>query len=241
MQRRSAFTLIELLVVIAVIAVLMAILMPALQRARKQAKAVACQSQLHQWSLAFSMYAQDHDGSFHPGYCGGDSVWWYEAIEPYHKGGEALRLCPAATKSVEADASHPYAAYEFREILASYGTNEWIANPPQDWTSKNAEYYWRRADAKGANNIPVFSDTIWVHVNPTNEKDPPEYDGQLAHHSVWRCCTDRHSGSINLLFMDWSTRPVRLKSLWRLKWHRQFDINAPLPIWPQWMRHLPEP
>ena len=47
-----AFTLIELLVVVSVIALLIAILMPALQRVRKQARAVACQSNLHQWGLA---------------------------------------------------------------------------------------------------------------------------------------------------------------------------------------------
>jgi prepilin-type N-terminal cleavage/methylation domain-containing protein len=54
MLKRKDFTLIELSVVIAIIALLMAILMPALGRVRKQAKATACQANLHQWSLVWS-------------------------------------------------------------------------------------------------------------------------------------------------------------------------------------------
>ena len=59
--RKSGFTLIELLVVIAVVALLMGILMPVLSKARKQAKTVICQSNLHQWGLTFLMYTTDND------------------------------------------------------------------------------------------------------------------------------------------------------------------------------------
>jgi len=62
MQKEDGFTLIELLVVIAIVALLMAILMPALQRVRKQARGVACQSNLHQWASSAMMYAAEHDG-----------------------------------------------------------------------------------------------------------------------------------------------------------------------------------
>ncbi|GAI11210.1 unnamed protein product, partial [marine sediment metagenome] len=62
MRRANGFTLIELLVVIAIIALLLAILMPALQRVKKQAKAVACQANLHQWGLLFATLAEGNEG-----------------------------------------------------------------------------------------------------------------------------------------------------------------------------------
>jgi prepilin-type processing-associated H-X9-DG protein len=56
--------LVELLVVIAVISLLLAILMPALEKARRQARAAACQVNLRQWATTLALYAQDHEGRF---------------------------------------------------------------------------------------------------------------------------------------------------------------------------------
>lgn len=58
---RGCFTLIELLVVIAIIGILASLLLPALGKARDKAQVVVCLNNHRQMSLAFTIYAGDHN------------------------------------------------------------------------------------------------------------------------------------------------------------------------------------
>ena len=62
LDRRWAFTLVELLVVIAIIAILAALLLPAFNRTRARAEGIYCINNTHQLTVAWTLYADDHNG-----------------------------------------------------------------------------------------------------------------------------------------------------------------------------------
>ena len=272
-DRTRGFTLIELLVVIAIIAVLMGILMPALRRVKSQARAVACQGNLKQWSLAFRMYTNDNDGYFPTGpYNNGSSVgnlMWMSVTRPYIGDSNDLYLCPEATtpgtdwSGVETGAQHPKRAWgvylsstgwgAHKGDIGSYGISEYTGG--QGLSGGRWEQYWKSPDVKTAGMVPMFGDCTYVDGTPLHTDPPPQYDGQprtlggtSPSGEMNHFCTNRHNGSINMIFLDSSIRKVGLKELWTLKWHPEFDTTGPytstggmsLAEWPDWLRHFRE-
>jgi prepilin-type processing-associated H-X9-DG protein len=116
----------------------------------------------------------------------------------------------------------------------SFGMNAWVCNPPADqaeFESHNvARYNWRTFTIKGAGRVPLLGDEGWIDCWPLVTDDPPAYDGEPygqysgSMHMV-RICINRHNGYVNWLFMDYSVRPVGLKELWHLPWHKRYDFD----------------
>ena len=239
MDRRKGFTLIELLVVIAIIAVLMAILMPSLQKVREQAKGVLCQTRLREWGVVWSMYVEENQAKF-PDMSGHS---WMDGMRRYYADNADLLFCPMTSKKklLEEGAPVRFAVISNNNgPVASYALNEWIYDSDDTGGGRSLGDYWRHAQHRGMNNIPVMGDGAWRSDGQPNHTDaPPEYEGQprsgMNSDEIRIFTIPRHGNATNLLFMDWSSRRVGLKGLWRLKWNQGFDVNYPSPLWPAWM------
>jgi prepilin-type N-terminal cleavage/methylation domain-containing protein/prepilin-type processing-associated H-X9-DG protein len=267
MHKSRGFTLIELLVVIAIIALLMSILMPALSRVKNQARTVACRANLKQWNLYFSMYAEDNNGRLEPGVGNGHTFHWFNALRKYYKNDHKFCCCPTALKPLYDESGN--LGQQFNVFSAwgifkndpgfapegdwgSYGVNGWVEDPPAGtatvYEGFDTTNNWRTPNVKEAAYAPLLMDSLRFNLWPLHTDNPP-----VAVDEAWestqhmrRICIDRHSGGINMAFLDWSVRKVGIKELWTLRWHKTYNTEGPwtraggvLPSnWPQWMQPL---
>ncbi len=192
--QKKGFTLIELLVVIAIIALLLAILGPSLTRAKLQAQAVICRSNLKQWGLIFSLYAHDNEQSLPQSGAGAGvndtEAYWPGATLPYYED-KKIRHCPTTKIDKQIEAA-PVARSHGGAFLAwgpfppsdwgdawwdsfdsgSYGINEWCANPVDYYWDLNTDNAWRTISPKGSSNVPLMLDCVYVSTAPRDNDTP---------------------------------------------------------------------
>ena len=208
-KRKGAFTLIELLVVISVIAVLMGILLPVLQKARQQARAVKCKSNLKQWGAAFAVYAAENDGKFCDFRCTQYSqayirehfLHWMFVKKDYFSECLNLLICPSASKIEESGQNNGFikgsscTAWVARnrwlnmtkypsEVAGSYALNTSIINynmrDKRNYLARK-KYYWPDCFAKNPGKIPVMLDSTIPSLRVLDNKlYPPRFADDTA-------------------------------------------------------------
>jgi prepilin-type N-terminal cleavage/methylation domain-containing protein/prepilin-type processing-associated H-X9-DG protein len=279
MPKNKGFTLIELLVVIAIIALLMSILMPALSKAKEQARAVVCMSNMHQWGIVWKLFTDDNKGHF-PSRLGD----WLEAVVLYQTGSaaplpggtavaapgaaaeleepaegkgkyEKMLICPSAARPVidprsgraHGEKNKAWIEEENgRMFVGSFGINQYITS--NTGGGRADEEMWKVVPAKGAAYVPIMLDASRAGLTPTEQDQPPDWDGQAYYSNpadvdeIRGFCINRHGGYVIGLFGDFHVEKVKLKCLWTLRWSRTWKIphELPLPPWPVWMQPLPD-
>jgi prepilin-type N-terminal cleavage/methylation domain-containing protein len=138
-------------------------------------------------------------------------------------------------------------AYENGE-LASYGANLWIYNAQTDIQGRPREYHWRKTTGSPVpTDTPLMLDAMWRGGGPWYgaraafaPSAQPGVSTSDPSREMEHFCTPRHGSGkrTQVVFFDGSARPLKVKTLWSLKWHREWDQDyyTTAVVFPSWLR-----
>ncbi|MBN1973863.1 MAG: prepilin-type N-terminal cleavage/methylation domain-containing protein [Sedimentisphaerales bacterium] len=228
---KTAFTLLELLVVIAIIALLMGILLPSLNKARHQAKKIACQSNMRQMGIASQTYLIDSNYRLPPSSChiSDPNEYWLRILAKYTRE-NLLFSCPSDTVKDLVDWNIPLSEQKDRR-LSSFAVNA-LLDPIQYRYSAGKSMY------NNVNNIKHPSSCIWISEAPDTEQfnladhiHPEQWEGSVDYAKRF-VAWDRHSGTSNYLFSDGHAENLKFEQTYnwpdKCNWYPETA-----PKWPE--------
>lgn len=115
-------------------------------------------------------------------------------------------------------------------IAASYGANDWIYDPPpgQAIFGKPASRQWRKLEAaRQPSQTPLMADAMWRGGFFHHAGRPPVSPGfwSSPDNEEYHFSIKRHGKGLNALAFDGSVRNFRVRDLWSLPWHQEFDLT----------------
>jgi prepilin-type N-terminal cleavage/methylation domain-containing protein/prepilin-type processing-associated H-X9-DG protein len=220
--KTTGFTLIELLVVIAIIALLMGLLVPALSRARKQAWAVTCGSNLRQVGVAANVFAQDHDNKIPraddlallSGHTNEETTRWFKAFMPYL----AQSVVNGDYRLVKI---YRCPAYPEKRHTINFAVNGWKDGVNVavgltrlvDMKQPGARAYL--ADFEDCTEQNIVAKETDAGLGRTDVFIPSHLSASDVSYSVWsgrRLAQKRHRRGHNALFLDWHVGYIQVEA-----------------------------
>jgi len=230
-------------------------LLPALASAKSKAKSINCISNFRQWGETWNLYTMDFNGHFSTGSDpiagGADRGEWFLILKSYWSKNPQLVTCPAA---VDPRFSSPGVTNQYGGISTTYkqidgtpasvGLNLWSYSAHETIQGRAASNHWGTINIPGGYNvanIPLMLDSRWrgggphydevVDYQPSNVPDNyTEISGDdntgFSTYEMEHFAFPRHGMRVNSVFFDGSAHSVRLRELWTLQWHRNWDTTA---------------